>query len=106
VAERAAVEAKYSKLSVPQLKELLALNKQLKGGIKQELVDRCVDGKMYGALPRCPECGGGLLRVVYTQKYGHGGQGTFSCPGFFDDDVFKRCPHTSNTADRLPWHES
>lgn len=23
---------------------------------------------MYGALPRCPQCGGGTLKVVYSQK--------------------------------------
>jgi hypothetical protein len=60
---------------------------------------------MFGALPRCPECGGGILRVYYKEKFGHGGQGSFSCPGFFDDDVFKRCAFKSDCVERLPWQE-
>ena len=88
VQERAKLEAEYNQLPIPKLKELLALNEQLKGGTKGELIARIVDGKMYGALPRCPECGGGLLKVVYEKKYGHGGQGKFSCPGFYDDDTY------------------
>tara|TARA_B110001452_G_scaffold93428_2_gene77133 strand:+ start:2851 stop:3588 length:738 start_codon:yes stop_codon:yes gene_type:complete len=105
VQERAKLEAEYNKLPIPKLKELLALNEQLKGGAKGELIARIVDGKMYGALPRCPECGGGLLRVVYPKKYGHGGQGRFSCPGFFDDDVFRRCPYTADSAARHAWKD-
>ncbi len=88
-----------------------------------------VDGKMYGALPRCSECGGGLLRVVYKSKYGHGGQGKvrappsndwlaraqpvspprptpaqFSCPGYYDDDEWKRCSFVSDgDIARSPW---
>ena len=46
------------------------------------LVDRCVDGHMFGGLPRCPECGGGLLRVVYAKRFGHSGQGKFSTPSW------------------------
>jgi len=107
VVERAQVEERYSKLTLPQLKEMAGSNKQLKGGTKGELLDRCVDGKMYGALPRCPECGGGILKVFYAdgKKYGHDGQGNFSCPGFFDDDQWKRCKYVATSAERLPWQE-
>jgi len=103
--QRAAAEALYTSKSVPELKALCELNSQLKGGSKSELVERCVDGKLYGALPRCPLCGGGILRVVYTAREGHKGQGRFSCPGYFDDDHFVRCKYSSDAADRLAWKE-
>ena len=32
-------------------------------GDKSELVDQCVDHRVYGLLPRCPECKGGTLKV-------------------------------------------
>ena len=97
-------------------------------------MQRCIDGAQHGALPRCPECGGGLLKVaaailtlatlivalltmalltmatlfqvVYAQQHGHGGQGKFSCPGFHDGDAFQRCPYTATSAERLPWVEA
>lgn len=58
---------------------------------------------MYGGLPRCPECGGAVLRVRYPSKYGHGGSGAYHCPGFYDDDVFKKCKFTQQTVDRPKW---
>lgn len=105
VVERSALELRYSALSLPELKALCEANAQLKGGTKPELVQRCIDGKLHGALPRCPQCGGGLLKVVYAQPHGHGGQGRFSCPGFHDGDAFQRCPYTATSAVRLPWVE-
>ena len=39
-------------------------------------------------------------------QYGHGGQGKFSCPGYFDDDVFKRCGFASDSVVRPPWVEN
>jgi len=105
VRSRQEAEASYAAKSIAELKDTCALNGQLKGGNKQELVDRCVDGLLYGALPKCTLCGGGLLRVVYPSKYGHGGQGRFSCPGFYDDDTFKRCSFTSNSVERDAWKE-
>ena len=43
------------------------------GGNKTELVARCVDGALYGALPRCPDCGAGKLQVRYPAGvlFGH-----------------------------------
>ena len=88
---RQEVEKGYASLSGDKLKVMLELNGQKKSGNKDELVELCVDGKLYGALPRCPECGSGILRVAYLSKYGHAGQARFSCPGYFDDDAFVRC---------------
>lgn len=71
----------YYRWTVAELKELLQANRQLKGGSKPALVARCSDGKLYGALPRCPKCSGGRLKVLYDCAVGHGGQGFFRCPG-------------------------
>ena len=105
VVERAAAHALYQTLTVPALKDLLRENRQLLSGNKTELLERCVDGKLYGALTRCPECGGGRLRVHYPSQYGHGGQGEFHCPGFYDDDHYQRCSYTSHHVTRDPWRE-
>jgi hypothetical protein len=64
----------------------LEANNQKKTGAKSELVERCIDGKLFGALPKCPKCGGGILRVTYDAKFGHGGKGTYTCPGYFDGE--------------------
>ena len=50
----------YSKMTLDTLKDHLRWNNQQIGGNKSELVDRCVEGHTFGALPRCPEaeCGG------------------------------------------------
>lgn len=105
VAKRQALEAKYEKMSGVALKEMLALNVQIKSGTKSDLVERCVDGALYGALPRCPLCGGGTLRVHYASRFGHGGKGTFGCPGYYDDDQFVRCKFSGSDVARLAWKE-
>lgn len=69
---------------------ILENNEQKKGGTKAELIDRVVDGKLFGALPRCPKCGGPPVRVVYETKVGHGGKGKFSCPGYYDGESVLR----------------
>jgi len=84
---------------------ILENNEQKKGGTKAELIDRVVDGKLFGALPRCPKCGGPPVRVVYETKVGHGGKGKFSCPGYYDDDHFVRCSFTADEIERVPWKD-
>merc|ERR1712059_146353 len=76
----------FEKKTCAQLKELLQKNDQTKTGNKSALVTRIARCKLYGCLPRCPECGGGRLKAAYVQEWGHEGNGTFSCPGYFDDD--------------------
>lgn len=68
-----------------------------------QLVERCVDRKVYGVLPRCPMCGIGRLKVAYPRALGHGGMGTFTCPGGYDDDEYKRCSYRATTAERPAW---
>ena len=95
--------ALFSTLNIPDLKSCLRENQQLLGGTKPELVDRCVDRKLYGNLPRCPECSIGRLKVSYKLAFGHEGKGTFTCPGGYDDDQYVRCGFRSNDVDRPEW---
>jgi hypothetical protein len=86
------------------LKDLLRLNGMKTTGAKRELLDRASDAMAFGALPRCPQCAGGYLRVAYEGgKFGHGGLGLFSCPGSFDDDTFVHCDFTSYNVSRPAW---
>ena len=95
-------EAEFGAESVAVLKELLRLNDQKLSGAKAELVLRCTDAKVYGSLPKCPDCGGGRMEVTYPTRYlqccdsllryliamhrwGHGGQGKFRCKGYFGE---------------------
>ena len=95
--------AVFSRLSIPHLKNCLRANDQLLGGAKAELVERCVDRKLFGNLPRCPECGIGKLKVAYPRALGHGGQGLFTCPGGYDDDEYKRCSFRTGEIARPAW---
>ena len=69
----------------------------------RDLVERCIDRKLWGNLPRCPSCGIGRLKVAYTRAYGHGGQGTFTCPGGYDDDAYTPCFYRTNAVERPIW---
>ena len=102
--------ARFSALSNDALKACLRANDQLLTGTKVDLVERSVDRSVYGNLPRCPHCGIGRLKVAYPRKYGHGGMGTFTCPGGYDDDEYKRCSFRTTSVERPQWivseHES
>ena len=102
-AERDEARAIFSHLSVPALKGCLRSNQQLMSGNKGDLVERCIDRKVYGNLPRCGICGIGRLKVTYERPFGHGGQGTFTCPGGYDDDEYKRCSFRSRQVQRPEW---
>merc|ERR1712098_91918 len=94
-----------------QLKEMLKHNGLPSSGHKEVLAKRVADAKLYGAIPKCPcdpedegTCGGvARLKVVYSQAFGHGGQGKFFCPGYFDDDELVSCEYQDDEADRVPW---
>merc|ERR1712130_781928 len=79
--------------SVLGLKEMLRFNAQKVSGTKTELIHRIADCQIYGCMPRCIECGGGHLRVIYIngKKYGHGGNGRYFCPGYYDGDEYIAC---------------
>eukprot|EP00054_Salpingoeca_dolichothecata_P038902 m.14747 g.14747 ORF g.14747 m.14747 type:complete len:229 (-) comp9318_c0_seq1:100-786(-) len=106
--EKAVYDKLYEEFAakqVPELKDLLRKNDMKVTGNKHELLDRCADGKQFGALPRCPKCSGGKLRVKYAQKHGHGGQGQFSCPGYMDDEDFVFCHYKGESCVRPAWQD-
>merc|ERR1712154_660347 len=84
---------KLEEFSVLGLKEMLRHNGQKVSGTKYELISRIVDCQIYGNMPRCTECGGGYLRVIYIngKKYGHNGNGRYFCPGYYDGDEYVAC---------------
>merc|ERR1711934_18230 len=100
------VEAEFAALSVAGLKDLLRLNDQKVTGNKDALVFMCTDAKLYGCLPKCPECGGGRMQVSYATRWGHGGQGKWRCKGYYDDDEFVHCNHSEEYMDRPAWKDS
>ncbi len=55
---------KYLDMNMTQLKAVLALNRQTKGGTKSDLVDKCADGEARGAIPYCPICNSGVTPEV------------------------------------------
>lgn len=73
--------------SIDDLKKILELNDQSKTGTKKALVEKVADGMVFGKIPRCIKCGGGRPRPDHSA-------GTYKCPGYMDDDVFKNCHHT------------
>lgn len=100
----AAIYEKYKKMTVSELKEYLRANEQLLMGKKLELVDRCVDGEVNGALGRCNLCGQGKL-ILETMSDAP----VFMCKGYFDEefDTAVRCNAIvdSSAVERSPWKE-
>jgi len=73
------------------------MNDQSAGKNKQELLEKVADGMLFGALPRCPKCAGGRLRVLGNM---------YTCPGFMEDDTFQDCDYVSMDIKRIPWKTS
>lgn len=81
------------------LKELLKKNGQIQTGKKEELVHRCAESKLLGALPACPKCSTGKLRFNYKTAI-------FRCPGQVDDaGTFIYCGFNSEDVKRNDWQE-
>ena len=53
------LEEKFDKSSITELKLKLKNNNQVCTGTKYDLVQRCAQGKLFGALPNCSKCFGG-----------------------------------------------
>ena len=74
----------------PTLKALCATNR-VAGGRQQGRAGRAVwTARRWRAAAMPRVIGGGVLRVHARRQFGHGGVGTFSCPGFYDDDFYRR----------------
>jgi hypothetical protein len=74
-------------MTIPELRVLLRTNDQITTGTKDKLVKRILDCVKHGALPRCPSCGLGRLKI---SKYSG-----FRCPGGYDDDEYVFCGFTA-----------
>jgi len=64
-------------------------------GTKQELRLRVAWMMKNGVPERCPECHGGRLKRT--------AEGTYFCPGSFDDDQYIRCSYTTDNPTVKPW---
>jgi Histone H1-like nucleoprotein HC2/PADR1 (NUC008) domain len=90
-------KAALTSKTVKELKAMLRANDQVTGGTRGELLDRILDCVEHGNLPRCPQCFLGRLRVR--------ADGSFSCPGGYDDDEYKECSFhaPAGAVVRPPW---
>jgi hypothetical protein len=70
--------------NIKELKEILKKNNQVMTGIKGDLVERCAQGKVLGAVPNCPKCIAGKLRFNIKT-------GAYVCPGYMNDTDFVHC---------------
>lgn len=85
-----------NQLTTNELKEECRLNDQKVSGIKKELVERVADGRVKGAIPRCPQCTGGKLR--FNPRTGN-----YKCPGYMDDEDFVKCNKVYKSLIRRKW---
>lgn len=91
------LRAKLEEVRVADLKDMLRYNDQKTSGAKPELVNRCLDAIINGALPKCPRCRVGHL--VYL------GSGRYGCAGSFDQQQkrVRDCSFESTDIERIPW---
>jgi hypothetical protein len=73
-----------------------------------DLIKRCIDGELNGALPHCPQAGcKGRLKLDTANK---SGQIKVLCSGAYDDELgtFVKCYFRANadTITRVPWRTS
>ena len=101
--------AKYAAMSTTELGQWLKANRVVKPASKAQMVARCVDGELWGALPPCPRCHVGRLKVRYASPDAHGGQGEWTCGGSYDKgiNVVVKCYFTAEPREleRLPWRD-
>ena len=101
--------AKYNAMSTAELGQWLTANRVVRGANKAQMVARCVDGELWGAIPPCPRCHVGRLKVRYASPDAHGGQGDWTCGGSYDDAIKTRvkCYFTAKPGEleRLPWRD-
>lgn len=87
---------KYGDMTMAGLSLILRANAQLLGGTLAEKQMRCVDGELRGALPLCPWCRRGRVKLK-DRKY--------SCPGYFHlrSRTYVYCKFEGTYVERLPW---
>ena len=84
---------------------------------KDELLERVIDGHVFGTIPRCPECHGGedepdrsttgrKATTLRCKPNGTGdGQGKWTCKGYHNGSYMIRCNFTADYVQRgeVPW---
>jgi hypothetical protein len=92
-------EELFERKTIAELKSILKQNNQVSSGTKVDLVQRCAQGKLWGALPNCPECFGGKLRFDLKS-------GEYKCPGYMNDTDFVFCKYRATDGIvRNPWQD-
>lgn len=93
-----ALEAELAATTAAKLHAELELNHQVRSGKKDELVQRVAEGRVLGALPKCPRCEMGR---IHWSRIG----GWHSCPGYYDKDlgIAKRCYFRAQSMKRKKW---
>jgi len=96
-----ALEDQLSSSTSAQLQAELETNRQVKSGKKDELVRRVAEGRVLGALPKCPRCKYGR---IHWSRVG----GWHSCPGSYDSTLgtAKKCYFRAKEMTRLKWRRS
>ena len=93
------LEEIFDKSSITELKLKLKNNNQVCTGTKYDLVQRCAQGKLFGALPNCSKCFGGKLRFDINK-------GEYKCPGYMNDTDFVFCNfRATDGITRNPWQD-
>jgi poly [ADP-ribose] polymerase len=93
----------YKSYTSDKLKDFLRWNKQVIGGTKSEILDRCIDCKINGALPVCIDCGGNLSINKVSKMV--------TCSGKYDEEIRarKQCYFkclVNKFTNRVPWRET
>ena len=93
---------RYNSMNTSKLKEVLKWNRQLLSGRKDQLVFRCIDGHLLGAIPICPLCSDKHSQNSTTLK--ESDDGTFRCGGYYDGGRIS-CSYKVPKEDlqRVPW---
>jgi len=99
LAKEAKFRQKLQNYTVSRLRSVLVRNGQKKGGNKDELINRCTDGIIYGALPKCPLCKTGFLYYA---------TGMYRCNGTFDRQAQRKtlCSYETDEVKRTKWKNS
>eukprot|EP01018_Ginkgo_biloba_P034176 Gb_33067 [translate_table: standard] len=79
----------HKHVKVRELREMLEANGQDSSGSEYDLRERCADGMLFGALGKCPMCGGGL------EYYG----GRYRCQGYLS--AWSKCSFSTTDPERL-----
>ncbi|KAM0930597.1 hypothetical protein ACQ4PT_000858 [Festuca glaucescens] len=76
-------------VSIAELRAMLEANKQYSSGRKRDLLERCADGMLFGALGPCPVC----TSRLYCYR------GHYQCSGYVSE--WSKCTYTTTQTARI-----